>query len=175
MQTKQDKPWLIPTLWTPRTGPPWAPPKGRRNSGVLRGKGCQGWTRHHKRSCLFSPNELVPEIINVINPTVKLMWVKQSTIPQITINRWYKPFPNGWFIILLPPLVHVQPTFIANALRPPPRLSTRHSFANHVRLCQTAAGRAKKRDLFDTIKPKIPCKRINISWTQIYISKRCWS
>jgi len=25
------------------------------------------------------------------------MWLKQSsTIPQITIKRWYKPFPNGW-------------------------------------------------------------------------------
>ena len=23
------------------------------------------------------------------------------TIPQITINRWYKPFPNGWFMIVL--------------------------------------------------------------------------
>ena len=27
-----------------------------------------------------------------------VMWVKQ-TIPQMTINRWYKQIPNGWFII----------------------------------------------------------------------------
>ena len=24
----------------------------------------------------------------------------------ITINRWYKPFPNGWFTIVLPTLVY---------------------------------------------------------------------
>ena len=26
---------------------------------------------------------------------------KRITIPQITIDRWYKPFPSGWFMALL--------------------------------------------------------------------------
>ena len=36
-----------------------------------------------------------------------LMWVKHchkmsQTIPQITVNWWYKPFPNGWFVLFYP-------------------------------------------------------------------------
>ena len=27
-------------------------------------------------------------------------------IPKITINGWYKPFPNGWFIIVLTTLLY---------------------------------------------------------------------
>jgi hypothetical protein len=39
----------------------------------------------------------------------QLMWVKQQkTIPQITINRCYKPFQNGWFIIVLPTLCYMR-------------------------------------------------------------------
>ena len=39
---------------------------------------------------------------------VSLMWVKYSKAkinhpPVITINRWYKPFPNGWFMTLFYP------------------------------------------------------------------------
>jgi len=34
---------------------------------------------------------------------LSLMVVKQNH-PQNHINRWYKPFPNGWVIIVLPTL-----------------------------------------------------------------------
>ena len=31
-----------------------------------------------------------------------IMWVKQQyNIPQITVNRWSKQFPNEWFIFVL--------------------------------------------------------------------------
>ena len=30
-----------------------------------------------------------------------MMWVKHG---KTTINRWYKPLPNGWFTIVLPTL-----------------------------------------------------------------------
>jgi hypothetical protein len=42
-----------------------------------------------------------------------LMWVsvgktrRKKNIPQITINRWFKPFPNGRFIVVLPPLIYI--------------------------------------------------------------------
>ena len=39
---------------------------------------------------------------------ISFMWVKYSKAkinhpPVITINRWYKPFPNGWFMTLFYP------------------------------------------------------------------------
>ena len=40
----------------------------------------------------------IPQVPNVLNITYPnhLMWGKQDkTIPQITMNRWYKPFPYG--------------------------------------------------------------------------------
>ena len=63
--------------------------------------------------------DLVPELRNLeavsgcvwkweLSPK-QLMWVKQQkTIPQITINRCYKSFQNGWFIIVLPTLCYMR-------------------------------------------------------------------
>ena len=38
--------------------------------------------------------------------------------PQITINRWYKPFPNGWFIFVLTTLFLLNPSrpFLTRAI-----------------------------------------------------------
>ena len=36
--------------------------------------------------------------------------------PQITINMWYKPFPNGWFMIVLPTLQMIFRSYSSSQL-----------------------------------------------------------
>jgi len=50
---------------------------------------------------VYKPYNVVKTIIN--NP------------PVITINRWYKPFPNGWFMIVLPTL---EPIYFTGRYNP---------------------------------------------------------
>ena len=60
-------------------------------------KWCLGFTREGKpwdvaECCFFAYNL----------PVINIIFVKNIHPPVITINRSYKPFPNGWFTIVLP-------------------------------------------------------------------------
>ena len=51
------------------------------------------------------------------------MVINVYTIPQLTINggNMHKPFPNGWFIVVLPPLLETTELFFRSFTSDTPR------------------------------------------------------
>ena len=84
--------------------------------------------------------------IALLNPPAKICLPNQHNVgktiinlnhPQITLNRWHKPFPNGWFIIVYP---H-DTTCCAPRIIPGPASGAkkRREAAQHRRVCAAPA------------------------------------
>ena len=80
-----------------RSIPTWA---------VFVSQGIELWTTFEENFCKLSCKNLPFIACRMCERCFMLamfevMWVKQEeTMPQITINRWYKQVPNGWLILV---------------------------------------------------------------------------